>query len=152
MEKIVIQSDINKTVDVEGFVSAVCDTYNINNYAGVIIMSLLEAVNNAIIHGNNNDSSKTVTITFDYFRGGVYFTIADEGKGFDYLSLLASDYDVEKSRGLFLMKKLSDNISFSDNGSKVRLDFIINGIEPSRALERISILKRHYSFKTVESC
>ncbi|MBQ1409249.1 MAG: ATP-binding protein, partial [Bacteroidales bacterium] len=86
------------------------------------------------------------------FRGGVYFTIADEGKGFDYLSLLASDYDVEKSRGLFLMKKLSDNISFSDNGSKVRLDFIINGIEPSRALERISILKRHYSFKTVESC
>lgn len=151
MEKIVIQSDINKIVDVERFVYAICDTYNINNYAAIIVVSLLEAVKNAIVHGNNNDASKMVNISFDHIRGGVCFTITDEGRGFDYQSLLVSKSDVEQSNGFFLMKKLSDHISFSDNGSKVRLDFIINGIEASRALERISILKRHYSLKAVES-
>ena len=151
MEKIVIQSDINNIVDVERFVYSVCDTYNINNYAAIIVVSLLQAVKNAIVHGNKNDSSKMVNISFDHFRGGVSFTIADECSGFDYQSLLESQSDDEQSNGIFLMKKLSDNISFPDNGSKVRLDFIINGIEASRALERISILRRHYSLKAVES-
>ena len=44
MEKLVIQSDINNLIEVERFVSAVCDTYNINNYAATISMSLLQAV------------------------------------------------------------------------------------------------------------
>ena len=42
MEKLVIQSDINNLVEVERFVSAVCDTYNVNNYAATISMSLLQ--------------------------------------------------------------------------------------------------------------
>lgn len=150
METLVIQSDINNIIEVERFVYAVCDTFNINNYSAVISMSLLQAVENAIVHGNNNDSSKAVKIIFDHCKGGVFFTVTDEGRGFDYRSKLTAEGNTEKGRGLYLMRSLSDNLSFSDNGSTVRLDFIINGIDASRALERITTLRNHYALRPVE--
>lgn len=150
METLVIQSDKKNIIEVERFVYSVCDTFNINNYSAVIVVPLLQAVENAIVHGNKNDSSKNVKIVFDQCRGGVFFTITDEGAGFDYCSQLSVDNNSEKGRGLFLMRSLADKLSFSDNGSSVRLDFIINGIEASRALERITTLRLHYSLKPVE--
>ena len=47
------------------------------------------------------------------------------------------------------MKTLSDGLSFQNGGSTVRLDFVINGIETSRALERIMTLRNYYAPKTV---
>lgn len=145
METLVIQSDIKNIIDVERFVYSVCDTFNINNYAAVISMSLLQAVENAIIHGNCNDPSRNVRICFDQCKGGVFFTVSDEGRGFDFCSRLSADNNAENGKGLFLMRSLADNLSFSNNGSTVRLDFVINGIEASRALERITTLRTHYS-------
>lgn len=145
MEKLIIQSDINNIIEVERFVYSVCDTFNINNYAAVIVMSLIQAVENAIVHGNGNDPSKIVTINFDYCRGGVCFSVSDQGQGFDYNSMLASMTDTPQGKGLFLMNTLSDNLSFSENGSTVRLEFVIGGIEASRALERVATLNKYYS-------
>ena len=147
METLVIQSDINNIVEVERFVYSVCDTFNINNYSAVITMSLLQAVENAIVHGNNNDVSKKVTVNFDQCRGGVYFTVTDEGKGFDFRSSVAN----ENNKGLFLMHSLADHLLFYDNGSTVRMDYVINGIEACRAIERVSILRRHYAVKAVKA-
>lgn len=150
METLVIQSDINNIIDVERFVYYVCDTFNINNYSAIISMSLLPAVENAILHGNNNNPSKNVTIVFDHCRGGVCFTVSDEGCGFDFNSLLAGNNDSSQNKGLFLMRSLADNLSFSNEGSTVRLEYIINGIEATRTLERISTLRRHYAVKVVK--
>lgn len=150
METLVIQSDINNIIDVERFVYYVCDTFNINNYSAIISMSLLPAVENAILHGNNNDPSKKVTIVFDHCRGGVCFTVSDEGCGFDFNSLLAGNNDSNHNKGLFLMSTLADSISFSNEGSTVRLDYFINGIEASRTLERITTLRNHYATHAVE--
>ena len=149
MEKLVIQSDINNLIEVERFVSAVCDTYNINNYAGTISMSLLQAVENAIVHGNNSDVSKDVTIESDLCNVGVYFSVTDEGNGFDYSGYGSIPAQEGRGTGLFLMKTLSDGLSFQNGGSTVRLDFVINGIETSRALERIMTLRNYYAPKTV---
>ena len=145
MEKLVIQSDIENLIEVERFVSAVCDGFNINNYAATITMSLLQAVENAIVHGNNNDHSKKVTITSDYSNGGVSFSVSDEGKGFDYSQYGSLPEREGKGTGIFLMKSLSDKISYLNGGSTVRLDFVINGIEASKALERISTLRHYYA-------
>lgn len=150
METLVIQSDKNNIIEVERFVYSVCDTFNINNYSAVISMSILQAVENAIVHGNASDPSKNVKVVFDHCKGGVYFTVTDEGMGFDFRSRLLADDKTEKGRGLFLMRSLADKLSFSNNGSTVRLDFIINGIEASRALERITTLRNHYSLAPVE--
>lgn len=150
MEKLVIQSDINNIIEVERFVYSVCDTFNIYNYSAVISVSLLEAVKNAIVHGNNGDASKEVTITFDQCRGGVYFTVSDEGNGFDFRSAMKDKSVSDSNNGLFLMRSLSDVLSFQKDGSTVRLDFIINGIQASRALERITTLRRYYAREVVE--
>ena len=151
MEKLVIQSDINKLVDVEKFVSAVCDVYNINNYAATISMPLLQAVENAIVHGNCNDPSKSVTIVCDLCKGGVYFTVSDEGQGFDYKYYESIPNEEGCGTGLFLMKTLSDKISFQNNGSSVRMDFVINGIEASRTLERLVALHNYYAPRFVNA-
>ncbi len=149
MEKLVIQSDINNLIEVERFVSAVCDTYNINNYAATISMSLLQAVENAIVHGNKNDSAKQVTIQSDLCRGGLFFSVSDEGTGFNFSDFGSIPEQEGRGTGLFLMKTLSDKLSFQNNGSTVRMDFVINGIEASKALERIVTLRNYYATKTV---
>lgn len=151
MEKLVIQSDICNLVEVERFVSAVCDTYNINNYAATISMSLLQAVENAITHGNKNDTSKSVTIMSDLCRGGLFFTVSDEGAGFNYDNFGFMPEGEGKGMGIYLMKTLSDKLSFQDNGSKVRLDFVINGIEASRAFERLVMLHNYYAPRYVNA-
>ncbi len=149
MEKLVIQSNIDNLIEVERFVSVVCDSYNINNYAATISMSLLAAVENAIVHGNQGDLSRKVTITSDYCTGGVYFAVSDEGVGFDYAAYGKMPEQGSKGTGLYLMCTLSDRIVFSDHGSTVRMEFIVSGIEPSRALERIVRLHNYYAPRLV---
>lgn len=151
MERIIIQSDIDKLTEVERFVDVVCDSYNINNYAGTISMSLLQAVKNAIVHGNHSDPEKKVTIESDYNRGGVYFKVSDEGDGFDYASYGSIPVHEGEGTGIYLMKTLSDKMSYTDQGRTVCLEFVISGIEPSRALERLVKLRHFYAPKTVNA-
>lgn len=151
MEKLIIQSDKNNIIEVEKFVTVVCDTFNINNYAATISMSLLQAVENAIVHGNKNETDRTVTITADYCRGGVFFTVSDQGEGFDFEHYGKMPVNEDKGTGIYLMKTLSDKITFSDNGSTVRLDFFVNGIDPCQALERIMTLRKFYLPVTVNA-
>lgn len=151
MEKLVIQSDINNLVEVERFVSAVCDTYNVNNYAATISMSLLQAAENAIVHGNNSDPSKSVTIVSDLCRGGLYFSVSDEGNGFDFEKFGVIPEGEGRGTGIYLMKTLSDKMSFQNGGSTVRLEFVVNGIEASRALERIVVIRNYYAPRYVNA-
>ena len=53
--------------------------------------------------------------------------VTDQGKGFNYKDIPdpTAPGNVEKvnGRGVFLMEKLSDDINFMENGSKVTLIF-----------------------------
>lgn len=145
MEKLIIQSDRKHLIEVERFVSIVCDSFHIHNYAGSIAMSLLQAVENAIVHGNNNDSSKTVTIICDQCKGGVCFSVSDQGNGFDFSKFGSIPENSEQGTGIFIMKTFSDDLSFENGGRTVKMTFNVNGISASRALERIMIMRNHYS-------
>ena len=57
------------------------DTY------GNVLISLTEAVNNAIIHGNGQDENKVVEVRTATRNGKLAITVRDEGKGFDYTNL-----------------------------------------------------------------
>ena len=151
MEKLIIQSDKKNLFEVEKFVGAVCDTFNINNYAGTITMSVLQAAENAIVHGNGCNLDKMVTIVSDYCRGGVRFTVTDEGEGFNYALYGEMPEKEGEGTGLYLMKTLSDRIVFSDGGRTVSLEFFIDGIDGCRTLERIATLHRFYAPKTVHA-
>lgn len=96
---------------------------------GNILIATLEAANNAIMHGNKLDEGKLVNIVCVLENDELKVCIKDQGPGFDYLSIpdptAPENIENINGRGVFLMEKLSDKISFLDNGSKVELIFKI---------------------------
>ncbi len=99
---------------------------NQDNY-GKILIGTLEAVNNAIIHGNKSDESKFVSVDIKMGDSNLEVTIADEGKGFKPSEVPdpTSPENIEalNGRGIFLMSKLADDIKFNKKGNKVTLIF-----------------------------
>ncbi|MCB0578288.1 MAG: ATP-binding protein [Phaeodactylibacter sp.] len=115
---------------VESFVEQVVERYKLSpDVYGNILISLTEAVNNAIIHGNCEDESKTVRIQFQKRRGHLAVRVTDEGCGFDYQSVpdpTAPENLLQiGGRGVFLMQQLSDSVEFHNNGSTVEMQFKI---------------------------
>lgn len=114
----------------EQLIDDVCAEFHVKeDYYGELLIAMTEAVNNAIVHGNKMDASKMVTVHFSVNENNLRFTIEDEGPGFDYDNLPdpTAPENIEKphGRGVFLMKKLSDNCLFEDNGRVVILDFAV---------------------------
>ena len=145
-ESFVIPSDIANLPLVEERLFHFCRENNVGNYYSAVSVAVMQAVENAIVHGNGSDSSKKVTLLFDICRGGICAEVSDEGGGFDfrqYGDLPSSESTT--GEGIFVMKSLADRMSFSDEGRKVRLEFDVAGIDPSDALERVSVLQAHFS-------
>lgn len=92
-----------------------------------ILISLTEAVNNAIIHGNKKDEKKYVNINCHEEKSEVIIRITDEGLGFNPKSVadptLEENLECCGGRGVYIMKELSDNIRFIDNGRTVEMYF-----------------------------
>jgi serine/threonine-protein kinase RsbW len=91
-----------------------------------IEIALREALANAVIHGNGDDSRKSVYVTCRcYMDGEVSVTVRDEGKGFDSSTVLdptvLENLMFTHGRGIYLMKTLMDEVSFEEGGSVVRM-------------------------------
>jgi serine/threonine-protein kinase RsbW len=91
-----------------------------------IEMALHEALANAVIHGNGDNSGKTVYVTCRcYMDGEVSITVRDEGKGFDSNAVpnptFVENLLYRHGRGIYLMKTLMDEVSFEEGGSVVRM-------------------------------
>jgi len=132
MEKsIKIISSINRFCEIEGFLNSLFLQYNFSRklYCKIYI-SVTEAVNNAIQHGNKNDINKFIVINFFAEDGKFIFNIEDEGVGFDFNNLpdptLIDNIRNESGRGIFFMKKYADTVIFRNNGSCVQLIFFMN--------------------------
>ncbi len=148
MEHIVIQSSMDSIRQVEAYISNICDEYHVGNYFATISVAVLNAVSNAIIHGNKLDINKKVRLSCGHSHGGMFFEVEDQGDGFDYDCY--GDFPMEgKGEGLFLMKSLADNVEFLNNGSLVRLEFQIDGISATDSLERRSVMDKFYAAKSV---
>jgi serine/threonine-protein kinase RsbW len=127
-QKLLIPSKSENIVLVEKLVDDVCDLFDIKEEIyGHILVALTEAVNNALQHGNKAHPSKHIEVTFKVKSDTLYFTVKDEGRGFDFRNLPdpTDPANIEKptGRGIFLMKHLAESISFEDKGSKVVLEF-----------------------------
>lgn len=125
---LVIKSQIENLRLVEKFVDEISEELNLSDEIyGNVLIATLEAVNNAIIHGNKNLADKDVMIDTSKDEEGLHMIIKDQGNGFDYTNIPdpTAPENIEKihGRGIFLMEKLSDRIEFEENGAKVRLTF-----------------------------
>jgi len=115
---------------VERFVDEICEFYNIGdeNY-GNILIAITEAVSNAIYHGNRLDPEKSVRFYYETKDNNLCFTVQDEGRGYNPETLPdptdPENIENPNGRGVFLMKRLTDDIKFFDDGRKVELYFRI---------------------------
>ena len=128
VREISIRSQLENIALVEKMVDGLCEVYNINEeHYGNILISLTEAVNNAMVHGNRMDPDKQVVLSYTTSDKVLKFKISDEGPGFDYNNLPdpTAPENIEKphGRGVFLMKNLADNCEFLEDGRIVELEF-----------------------------
>jgi len=129
MEKTIrIESKLSNLGIVENAIDTITRDAGINkeNY-GKILVSVMEAVNNAIVHGNKYDEKKFVNIFILLENNLLKVTVEDQGKGFK-LSDVPDPTQPENleninGRGVFLMKNLADELEFNKMGNKVILKF-----------------------------
>lgn len=92
-----------------------------------LMVSLTEAVNNAIIHGNKANAKKKVVVVCHCMPNELVITVTDQGKGFKLEEVgnpLADENLLRTSgRGIFLMRTLMDKVEFemSKHGATVTL-------------------------------
>jgi len=129
MKKILkINSTLENLRKVEKFVDEISIDLNLSNEIyGNLMIAILEAANNAIVHGNKLIKEKMIEIKVNKIENSLEIFIKDQGTGFDYNNIPdpTAPENIEKinGRGIFLMKKLSDNIEFYENGKIVKLIF-----------------------------
>lgn len=88
--------------------------------------ALREALANAVIHGNGEDTSTRVYIVCRcYIDGEVWITVQDEGRGFD-ANTVPDPTEPENrlapgGRGIYIMQTLMDEVFFESGGTVVHL-------------------------------
>jgi len=89
-------------------------------------VALDEAIANAVIHGNANQSQKKIKIRcFLYPEGPIEIRIRDEGSGFNAAELpdptRLENLLNPHGRGIFLIRNHMDKVSFNRKGNEIRM-------------------------------
>ena len=127
-ETLVLDSTIDSINQIEKLIDSQSQMLGIDDEVyGKYMLSVVECVNNAIVHGNKLSANKKVTVCYHIDNDRIEVVVQDEGDGFDPDSLPdpTAEENLEKDcgRGIFLMNHLADEVTFSDNGRNVRLLF-----------------------------
>jgi len=88
-------------------------------------VGLAEALANAMLYGNGRDPSKRVKVEVAFQGATITARVTDEGTGFDPLAVpdptCPANLLKANGRGIFLMRKLLDEVYFNDRGNSVTL-------------------------------
>ena len=97
---------------------------------GNMMLAVVEAVTNAIQHGNRYAPEKEVTLETYRDNHELRFIVTDEGEGFDPSGVpdptLPENVEKPCGRGVFLIKNLADDVEYHDNGRKIEINFRIS--------------------------
>ena len=84
-----------------------------------------EALSNAILYGNQEDPEKLVRVSAALRPGSAEVTVTDEGSGYDPQSILDPTRPENRGRshgrGLFLLRSLTDEVRFNEQGNSITL-------------------------------
>jgi len=89
-------------------------------------LALREALDNAVVHGNEEGPETKVHIRCRCLPGKeICIVVTDQGKGFDFEKIVgngsASNPASEHGRGIQLMKAYMDDVHFERGGSEVHM-------------------------------
>lgn len=123
-----IQSHVHNICKVEHFLNNVFKELKFSRKIYCkLYLATIEAVNNAIIHGNSCNIDKSVYIKLSDLSNTIIVEIKDEGKGFSYHTVSdptqPNNIKKESGRGIFIMKQYADQIKYNKSGNQVKLIF-----------------------------
>jgi|SRR5664279_1546013 len=127
-KKIRIESSVGNLRVVENAIDEATTVLGISqdNY-GKILVSAMEAVNNAILHGNHLEPEKIVDIEISYKCDQLNITVTDEGPGFKPETVpdptIPENIEALNGRGIYLMSHLADKIEYNEKGNSVTMIF-----------------------------
>ena len=91
-------------------------------------MAVREAVTNAVVHGNKEDETKSIEVTFSCQKRTLEIEVKDQGEGFDPASVPdpTDPANILKTsgRGIFLMRSFMGEVEWSkrpEGGTTVRM-------------------------------
>lgn len=126
--RLTLRSVPKSVMRVEGYLNKINAVAGLDEIAmHKLMVSVTEAVNNAILHGNASDASKKVKVRCEVLPGWLLFQIEDEGRGFKAEAvrnpLKEENLHRSSGRGVFLMRTLMDKVEFTHTptGMQVRL-------------------------------
>lgn len=123
-----LPSDPSAIAQLEPYLEEVSKRYSVHpaKFPDILI-SLTEAVNNAIIHGNKCCQQKYVEVHLENRSNGLAFHVSDEGTGFDPAAIpdptLADHIACCGGRGVYIMQHLSDSMQYLNQGRTVEMYF-----------------------------
>lgn len=84
---------------------------------------LRELLMNAVVHGNKSKRELLVKCTIEHLGDKAFkISVEDEGRGFDYGSVVDDDQDYQhhrKGRGYLLINRICDRIRFNEKGNRI---------------------------------
>ena len=123
-----LASEDKSLLILEDWINSLCEAYNIGEELyGNILIAVTEAVNNAIIHGNQRNINKNTIVEYKISESELVFKVADKGVGFDFNDIKdptdPQNIEQPNGRGIFLMTHLADGVEFFTPGNCVEIKF-----------------------------
>lgn len=90
-----------------------------------ILLSMREALTNAILHGNQGNPQKLVRYRVHVEEGDLVIEVEDEGTGFDWKRHMKRKprANAESGRGLLIMQQFASDVCFNERGNRLVLRF-----------------------------
>ncbi len=112
--------------DVDSFLEGILRGYGVEETViADIAISVTELVINGIIHGNDSDPDKDVTVAITKNDAQVEIVVQDEGGGFDPNEIEnpidAKNLLKEVGRGIFIVKSLMDSVDIARTAKGTRI-------------------------------
>ena len=127
-KKIKIESSISSIRIIENLIDQTSNEIGVSQDSyGKILVSTLEAVNNAILHGNHLNPDKYVELEITFKKNDLVIKVSDEGPGFKPNEVpdptIPENIEALNGRGVYLMSRLADKIKYSKRGNTVTMTF-----------------------------
>jgi serine/threonine-protein kinase RsbW len=127
--RLVLTSHIEAVADAAAAVTDFVKSCGLDEQAAFgVDMAVREAITNAVVHGNQEDETKSVEVVFGCAENALEIQISDQGTGFDPASVPdpTEPANILKTsgRGIFLMRTFMDEVDWiarPDGGTTVRL-------------------------------
>lgn len=136
---LVLASRLESLQSLEGFITDVMRRNRLDeDMRGNVMISTLEAVTNAIRHGNGIGSEKKVRVSVFEHADELTITVRDQGAGFCPEQVSdPTDPELllrEGGRGVFLIQSLTDECAFEDDGRSVRMTFVCDRVHEAEVV------------------